>query len=112
MFQLEVFEGIPGIGAVSGALLNLAFIHRVEITARRVFQERWMRHNGKVDAIAPAEVPAHKLAAGWAGALNRALYSGSYCLGYGAVLPACLVFSLFRPITKVGAAEGELAAVP
>ncbi|MGO9465190.1 MAG: EcsC family protein [Isosphaeraceae bacterium] len=112
LFQLEVFEGIPGIATVSGALLNMAFIHRVEITAQRVFQERWMRHNGKVDVIAPAEAPAHKLAGGWAGALNRVVYAGSYCLGYGAVLPACLVFSLFRPITKVGATEGELVAVP
>src|SRR5205823_4310250 len=57
LFQLEAFEEVPGIGAVSGALLNLSFMHRVDVTARRVFQERWLSDNGKVREIAPAEAP-------------------------------------------------------
>ena len=43
IFQLEVFEEIPGIGIASGALLNLSFMHRVDVTVRRVFQERGSR---------------------------------------------------------------------
>ena len=39
LFQLEIFEAIPGIGAISGGLLNLAFMRRVDNTARRVFQD-------------------------------------------------------------------------
>jgi EcsC family protein len=46
LFQLELFEGIPGVGAISGAALNLAFMRRVDNTARRVFQERWLKDNG------------------------------------------------------------------
>jgi hypothetical protein len=97
LFQLEVFEEIPGVGAVSGALLNVAFIRRVAVTARRVFQERWLRDNGKVGVIAAAKAPAHKLATGWAGALTRAAYSGGYCVGFGSALPVYIVAALFRP---------------
>ncbi len=39
LFQLEIFEETPGVGLISGALLNLAFVRRIDITARRVFQE-------------------------------------------------------------------------
>jgi hypothetical protein len=102
LFQLEIFEEIPEVGAVSGALLNMAFMRRVEITARRVFQERWLRDNGKVGEIAPAQAPAHKLATGWAGVLTRAAHFGGYWVGFGAALPVCVALSLLRPITKVG----------
>ena len=47
LFQLEEFEEVPGVGAISGTLLNLAFMHRIDVTARRIFQERWLRDSGK-----------------------------------------------------------------
>ncbi len=71
LFQFELFGELPGVGAVSGAVLNLAFIRRVDVTARRVFQERWLKDNAKVDAIAPSEALAHALAPGWSGTLAR-----------------------------------------
>ena len=43
LFQLEAFEEIPAVGAASGALLNLAFMRKVDVTSRRIFQERWLR---------------------------------------------------------------------
>jgi EcsC protein family len=98
LFQLEVFEGIPGIGAISGAVLNLAYMRRVDNTARRVFQERWLRDNGKVRSIAPATVHSRDLAIGWAGALRRAAYSGCYTAGFGLALPVCVLASLFGAI--------------
>jgi hypothetical protein len=98
LFQLEVFEEIPGIGAISGALLNVALMRRVEITARRVFQERWLRDNGKIEAIEAAEAPAHRLATGWRGPLVRVAHSGGYWVGFGVALPVCMVASLFRPL--------------
>jgi hypothetical protein len=94
LFQLEIFEEVPGVGAISGALLNLAFIRRVDHTARRVFQERWLRDNGKVRSIAPAAAHERDLAIGWSGALGRAAYSGCYLLGFGVALPASIVASL------------------
>ena len=98
LFQLEIFEEVPGVGAISGGLLNLAFLRRVDVTARRVFQERWLRDNGKLEAIAPAPVHARHLATGWSGALGRAVYSGCYYLGFGVAIPVCIAAELIRPM--------------
>ena len=52
--QIEVFEDIPVFGAVTGGLLNLSVAHRADVTARHLFQERWLRDQGKVDEIEPS----------------------------------------------------------
>jgi hypothetical protein len=114
LFQLEIFEDIPGIGATSGAVLNWFFMRRVDETARMVFQERWLRDNGKVAQIEPAEVHARALASGWAGALNRATYSGSYCVGFGLSLPFYTAAALLRPMDNAltrGLRDGAVAAI-
>jgi hypothetical protein len=98
LFQLEIFEAVPGIGLISGAALNLAFIRRVDITARRIFQERWLEDNGKVRVIKPAPVHERHLLEGWGGALGRAAYSGLYSVGFGVTLPVHFITSLFRPM--------------
>jgi hypothetical protein len=95
LFQLEILAGIPGIGTLSGAALNLISIRRVENTARRIFQERWLKDSGKVQSIAAAEVHARDVARGWAGALGRLAYSGCYSIGFGAALPASILAPLF-----------------
>jgi hypothetical protein len=107
-FQLEIFADIPGVGTISGALLNLAFMRRVDLTAQRVFQERWLRHNGKVHAITPAAIHERHLAPGWAGALGRAAYSGTYGLAFGVTLPVWLVAALVAPMA--GAVGRETTA--
>ena len=98
LFQLEIFEEVPGVGAISGALLNLAFIRRIDVTARRVFQERWLQDNGKVVEIAPAIVHERYVSGGWTGALGRAVYSGCYGLGFGVTLPVYFMASILRPL--------------
>jgi hypothetical protein len=113
LFQLEIFEGVPGVGTISGAVLNWSFIERVSLTARRVFQERWLHDNGKVDVIEPAAVHDRVLATGWSGALGRATYAGCYCLGFGVALPACAVAALLRPLNDPltrGFRDGAAAA--
>lgn len=113
LFQLEIFEGIPGVGTISGGALNWLFMMRVEETARVVFQERWLRENGKVEEIEPAEVHARHLVPGWAGTLSRLAYSGGYALGFGTALPAYAAAALLRPsdnaVTR-GLREGAAAA--
>jgi hypothetical protein len=96
VFQLEIFEGIPGVGAVSGGVLNLAFMRRVDMTARRVFQERWLRDNGKVRSIVAAPVHSRNLIIGWTGAAHRAAYSVCYTASFAAALPVRLLASLFE----------------
>jgi hypothetical protein len=71
-------------------------MRRVDNTARRIFQERWLKDNGKVRSIAPAPAHSRSLETGWTGVLSRAAYSGCYTVGFGAVLPAYLLVSLFE----------------
>jgi hypothetical protein len=114
LFQLEVFEEVPGVGAASGAALNLTFLRRINLTARRVFQERWLRDAGKVAHIEPAEAPVRALAAGWTGTMTRAVYRGAYYVGFGATLPAWLVARWLRPMDNAltrGARDGASAAI-
>jgi EcsC protein family len=94
LFQLEIFEDVPGIGIVSGALLNLSFMHRVDVTARRVFQARWLKDNGKVEVIAPVVEFPRNLVPGWSGLVGRAVYSTCYYAAFGAALPLAAIASL------------------
>lgn len=113
LFQLEIFEEVPGVGALSGAVLNWAFIRRVDVTARRVFQERWLRDNGKVKGIEPAKTLPQALAAGLIGTASRAAYSGCYYIGFGTTLPfwvvAAMVGSRDNALTQA-LREGATAA--
>ncbi len=104
LLQLEIFEDIPGIGGISGVLLNLAFMRRVDNTARRVLQERWLRDNGKVDEIEPLVAHELYLAGGWSGAWARVAYSSFYGLGFAAALPVYTAGALLRSI------EGAITA--
>jgi hypothetical protein len=94
--QIEVFEDIPVFGAATGALLNLATVHKTDVTARRLFQERWLRDHGKIDNIEPA-APRASIPAlpGWSGAFARAGYGTLRGLGFGAAFPVYLVAALF-----------------
>ncbi len=90
--QIEVFEDIPVFGAATGALLNLTVAHRTDLTARHLFQERWLRDNGKVDMIQPApaaaHIPSHH---GWSGAFARAGCATVRGLSFGVAYPIYLV---------------------
>ena len=96
LFLLEVFEGIASVGAISGAALNLTFMRRIDNTARRGFQERWLRDNEKVRSTPAAPVHSRDLAVGWMGAMRRAVYSGCHAAGFGTILPLYLLASLFE----------------
>jgi hypothetical protein len=113
LFQLEVFEEVPGAGAISGAVLNVTFMNRVEVAARRIFQERRLVHGGKVDEVEPAEVPPRALATGLTGALGRAVYSGCYYIGFGAGLPFYAAAAVVGPMNNTltrGLRDGAAAA--
>jgi hypothetical protein len=102
--QIEVFEDIPLFGAATGALLNLSVAHRTEATARHLFQERWLRDNGKIDKIEPAvdlgKIPALQ---GWSGAFARAGCSTAYGLGFLAAFPVSFLLGpVLRPFRSGG----------
>ncbi len=113
LFQLEAFEEVPGLGAISGAVLNVVVMNRVSVAARKVFQERWLRDAGKVEQIEPAEAPARVLAGGLGGVLGRLAYSGCYYVGYGAAMPVYVVAAVFGPMNNAltrGLRDGAAAA--
>ena len=105
LFQLEIFEDIPGIGVISGGLLNLAFMRRVDLTARRIYQERWLKDNGKVRAIAPGLSRAESTPRRLAHAAASVARTSCYCAGFGATFPVAAVASLFAARPKPSIAQ-------
>ena len=50
---VELGALVPGFSIAFSAYLNRAFVHKAGLTAKRVFQERWLRERGKVKWIEP-----------------------------------------------------------
>jgi hypothetical protein len=113
--QIEVFEDIPLFGAVTGGLLNLSTAHRTDVTARHLFQERWLRDQGKVDEIEPAAGALRGPALdGWSGAFARIGYGAIYGTCFGAAFPVYLMGTMIAPVTgsiRDGVRDGARAAV-
>jgi hypothetical protein len=109
-------EALPVLGEVAAVMLDYAFMRRVDIAARRVFQERWLRRRGKVLVVPPAEAGLQSPSVSVAReASQEVLYLGSFGLGFVATLPlasAALVLkrSLPEPVTR-GAIDGARDAV-
>ena len=53
LFEDLAFGAVPIVGDVTSILMDYDFIRRVDTTARRVFQERWLKDHGKLDEIHP-----------------------------------------------------------
>jgi len=86
--QIELFADVPVVGAAAGALLNLSAARRTSITARRLFQERWLKDHGLVESIEPLVTQgAGALAHGWSGALARAAVGIAYGAGFCTAFP-------------------------
>ncbi len=53
MLEDLAFGAVPILGDLTSILMDYDFVRRVDITARRVFQERWLKDHGKVEKIYP-----------------------------------------------------------
>jgi hypothetical protein len=100
--QVELFADVPVVGAAAGALLNLSAARRTSVTARRLFQERWLKDHGLVDHVEP--LVAHGASAhGWSGALTRTAVGIAYGAGFCTAFPVHLAaeglasIGVFRP---------------
>lgn len=96
LLEQKLGESIPFLGEGIGIVLDNAFLHEVEDAARCIFQERWLRENGKIDAIAPAESSSR------AEALQRNFHWAAYLSGYG------LGFALAFPAVLIGRAASAV----
>lgn len=57
----KLAQAVPFVGSAVGAAVNAWYIRDVCVTARRTFQERWLRHNGRwgEPALRSPSGPAH-----------------------------------------------------
>ena len=100
MFEDLAFGAVPILGDVTSILMDYDFVRRVDITARRVFQERWLKDRGKLDEIFPApESRRRSSLEGGADLLAQMAYVGSYGIAFGLTLPLAVIARARRPMT-------------
>jgi hypothetical protein len=111
-----VLEALPVLGEVAAVVIDYAFMRRVDIAARRVFQERWLRRRGKVLVIAPTEagLRSPSLSVAWE-ASREVVYLGCFGLGFAVTFPVvaaarALKRTLPEPAVR-GATDGARDAV-
>jgi hypothetical protein len=82
-------ESIPIVGDVANLVLDYAFVRRADLSARRIFQERWLRANGKVESIPPAaESRRRSSIEGLVAVSSEIAYAGAYGVSFGVTFPA------------------------
>lgn len=114
MVAEEAFEFIPVVGTAVSFLFDCTFMHAVDETARRIFQERWLRDNGRVEAIEPAPEVVRKSSFEEFGlALGQLMYTSGAIMGFTATVPAAVVRSLVgrrpNPVGQAARAGAERA---
>ncbi len=115
MIAEETLDFIPVVGTAVSFLFDCTFMHAVDETARRVFQERWLRDHGRVAAIPPSGAVVRKSSYEEFGlALGQLLYTTGAVVGFTATLPAAVVRTLVgrrpNPVGR-GARDGAGRAV-
>lgn len=108
-------ESIPIVGDLTNLVLDYAFVRRADVTARRVFQERWLRENGKVESIPP--VPGTHRRSSIEGVQNlssEVAYVLSYGVSFGVTFSAVMVGSIAASVApgsvRRGFADGASVA--
>jgi len=86
------FGAVPIVGDLTSILMDYDFIRRVDITARRVFQERWLKDRGKLDEIHPAPLSRRRSSLeGGIDLVAQFAYLGSFGVAFGVTFPLALV---------------------
>ena len=92
LFEDLAFGAVPIVGDVTSILMDYDFIRRVDTTARRVFQERWLKDHGKIDEIHPAPVSQRRSSLeGGIDLVAQLAYLGSFGVAFGVAFPLTLV---------------------
>ena len=92
LFEDLAFGVVPILGDLTSILMDYDFIRRVDITARRVFQERWLKDHGKLDEIHPAPVSQRRSSLeGGIDLVAQLVYLGSFGVGFGVAFPLTMV---------------------
>jgi len=115
MIAEEVLDLVPVVGTAVGFLFDSTFMHSVDEAARRVFQERWLRHNGRVTSIPPAAAVERRSSLEEFGlALGQLMYTSGAVIGFTVTIPGAIVKNLLgrrRTPLSLGARHGTDNAV-
>jgi hypothetical protein len=88
LLQDLAIGAVPLLGDITWIPMNYDIVRRVDITARRVFQERWLRDRGKVTEIFPAPESGRRSSLqGGIGLVAQLCYAGSYGIAFGVAIP-------------------------
>jgi len=115
LLQDLAIGAVPLLGDITWIPMNYDIVHRVVITARRVFQERWLRDRRKVTEIVPASKSGRRSSLeGGIGLAAHLCYAGSYGRAYRVTIPLALaaraVSSFENPVAR-GARQGTALAL-
>lgn len=115
MIAEEAFDLVPYVGPAVGFLFDSKFMHSVDETARRVFQERWLRHNELVDEIPAAAAVRRSSSLSEIGlAVGQLLYTSGAIVGFTVTFPGAFVQKLVgrrRSPVSLGCRHGTDQAV-
>lgn len=91
----HLIDIVPVVGTAMSFLFDSSFMHAVDDTARRVFQERWLRDNRQIEPIVAAAITSQKSSlAEISLVVEQTLYCVGSVIGFTATLPGALVASL------------------
>lgn len=115
MIAEEALDLIPVVGQAVSFLFDSTFMHSVDETARRIFQERWLRDHRRVEAIEPAAEAVRRSSFGEFGlAIGQLVYTSGAVVGFLSTLPVAVVRTVVgrrpNPVAR-GARAGADRAV-
>lgn len=88
MFAEEALDMVPVVGTAASFLFDTQFMHAVDVAARRIFQERWLRDHGLVTSIPPLPAAGRSSSIGEIGlALGQTLYCLGAVVGFVSTAP-------------------------
>ncbi len=106
---------VPVVGTAMSFLFDSSFMHSVDDTARRVFQERWLRDNRGIGPVVASPITSQKSSlAEMSLVVGQTLYCFGSVVGFTATLPGALIASLVGRGPKaavLGARHGTRIAV-
>ena len=105
-------SSIPFVGVAVQGVTSAATTYFTGYVAKRAFQERWLRANGKVDRIAADPQFARSRLRRAEGVLAGAFYWPSYVVAFAVAYPVCVLASVIprENAAVAGLTDGGAAA--
>jgi hypothetical protein len=103
-----IWESIPIYGDIASFAISYMEMHRIDLAARRVFQERRLRAQSKVHRIPPAtEAYRHSIRRDAYYLGREVIYVGSYGSAYIVTVPAMVIGGILPRPVALGLIDGR-----